>query len=177
MLKDKKIMAGGAVLFVAAFWFYIKPNYMDAKPAPVITQEQINSSPHPTVMLGRTVAVGGHAAGNAPEGLVLNLKAPSNSPSYVKTIIALEFERPEKPWIGVTGDALTAKNVEFTHELEHEMPKILDAVATVFASKTPDQIATVNGREELKTELINAINEHLPAEKVETIYFETLITQ
>lgn len=176
MLKDKKVLAGGAVLFLAAFWFYIKPNYMDAKPAPPITQEQIEASPHPTVMLGKEVTLAAHA-GNTPEGLVLNLKAPATTPRYVKTIIALEFERPEKPWIGVTGDALTAKNIEFTHHLEHEMPKILDAVATVFASKTADDIATVEGREELKNALIEAINEHLPEEKVETIYFETLITQ
>ncbi|MBK7125920.1 MAG: hypothetical protein IPH65_08450 [Dehalococcoidia bacterium] len=53
MFKDKKVLAGGAVLIAAAFWFYIKPNYMDAKPAPVITQEQIDESPHPTVILGR----------------------------------------------------------------------------------------------------------------------------
>ncbi|MEO8538296.1 MAG: flagellar basal body-associated FliL family protein [bacterium] len=176
MLKDKKILAGGAVLFLAAFWFYIKPNYMDAKPAPVITHAQIDASPHPTVMLGK--AVGPEAAkSNAPEGLVLNLKATSGTPSYVKAVIALEFERPKKPWLGVTGDALTAKNVLYTHELEHEMPKILDAVATVFSSKTADQIATVEGRELLKTDLIEAINEYLAAEKVESIYFETLITQ
>ena len=43
MFKDKKVLAGGAVLIAAAFWFYIKPNYMDAKPAPVITQEQIEA--------------------------------------------------------------------------------------------------------------------------------------
>jgi len=82
MLKDKKVLAGGAVLFLAAFWFYIKPNYMDAKPAPPITQEQIAASPHPTVMLGKEVTLAAHA-GNAPEGLVLNLKAPANTPRYV----------------------------------------------------------------------------------------------
>ncbi|HNM78004.1 MAG TPA: flagellar basal body-associated FliL family protein [Tepidiformaceae bacterium] len=175
MLKDKKILAGGAVLFLAAFWFYIKPNYMDAKPAPVITQEQIDASPHPTVMLGKPV--GEEKKGNAPEGLVLNLKAPANAPRYVKVIMALEFERPKEPWLGVTGDALTAKNVEFTHHLEHEMPKILDAVATVFGSKSAEEIGSTEGREKLKEDLIEAINEHLPEEKVEAIYFETLITQ
>lgn len=176
MLKDKKVLAGGAVLFIAAFWFYIKPNYMDAKVPPVVTQEQIDSSPRPTVILGREVAVG-HKTGNAPEGLVLNLKAPATAPNYVKTIIALEFAVPEKPWIGVTGDALTAKNVEFTHHLEHEMPKILDAVATVFGSHTADEVSTVEGKEALKHELIEAINHHLHEEKVESIFFEVFITQ
>ncbi|MGE3076067.1 MAG: flagellar basal body-associated FliL family protein [Dehalococcoidia bacterium] len=176
MFKDKKVLAGGAVLFAAAFWFYIKPNYMDAKPAPVYTQEQIDSSPHPTVILGREVTLG-HTTGNAPEGLVLNLKAPASAPNYVKTIIALEFELPDPPWIGAAGDGLTAKNIAFTHDLEHEMPKILDAVATVFGSHTADEVASVEGRDELKVELIDAINEHLSEHKVEAIYFEVFITQ
>ena len=176
MFKDKKVLAGGAVLIAAAFWFYIKPNYMDAKPAPVITQEQIDESPHPTVILGREVTLE-HKAGNAPEGLVLNLKAPASAPNYVKAIIALEFERPEDPWLGVEGDALTAKNIEFTHHLQHEMPKNLDAVAMVFGSHTADEVSSVEGKEKLKEELIEAINEHLPHEKVETIYFEVFITQ
>ena len=177
MFKDKKVLAGGAVLFAAAFWFYIKPNYMDAKPPPVYTQEQIDESPRPTVILVREVAVGGHAGGNAPEGLVLNLKAPAATPNYVKTIMALEFSIPEKPWIGVTGDALTAKNVEFTHHLEREMPKILDAVSTVFGSHTADQVSSVEGKEALKAELIEAINHNLHEEQVESIYFEVFITQ
>lgn len=176
MFKDKKVLAGGAVLIAAAFWFYIKPNYMDAKPAPVITQEQRDSAPNPTVILGREVTLD-HKPSNAPEGLVLNLKAPASAPNYVKAIIALEFEKPEEPWIGVEGDALTAKNVEFTHHLQHEMPKILDAVATVFGSHTADEVSSVEGKEKLKEELIEAINEHLHEEKVETIYFEVFITQ
>src|SRR5678815_1825354 len=105
MFKDKKILAGGAVLFAAAFWFYIKPNYMDAKPAPVYTKEQTAESPKPTVMLGKEV---GEAAkkGNAPEGLILNLKAPATAPKYVKTVIALGFETPGKPWIHAAGAGL-----------------------------------------------------------------------
>lgn len=176
MLKDKKILAGGGVLLVAAFWFYIKPNYMDPQPVPVYTQEQIAQSPRPTVILGREVTVG-HATGNAPEGLVLNLKAPASAPNYVKTIIALEFEVPDKPWIGVSGDSLTAKNVQFTHHLQHEMPKIHDAIATVFGSHTADEVSTTDGKEALKHELIEAINHHLHEEKVENIYFEVFITQ
>ena len=177
MIKDKKILAGGGVLLIAAFWFYIKPNYMDAKPVPVYTEEQIAESPRPTVILGREVVVGGHAKGNEPEGLVLNLKAPASAPNYVKTIIALEFSVPEKPWIGVSGDALTARNVEFTHHLEHEMPRIHDAIATVFGSHTADEVSTTEGKDALKHELIEAINHHLHEEKVESIYFEVFITQ
>ena len=176
MFKDKKILAGGAVLFVAAFWFYIKPNYMDAAPPPPATEEEIQASPRPTVILGRPVGEEGEKS-NAPEGLILNLKAPATAPNYVKAIIALEFGLPEEPWVGAAGAALEAKNAEFAEELAPIMPKILDAVSTVFASHTAEQVASVEGRESLKAKLIEAINEHLHESKVETIYFEVFITQ
>ena len=176
MLKDKKVLAGGAVLFVAAFWFYIKPNYMDPKPPVVHTAEEIAAAPRPTVMLGKATG-GGHGASNAPEGIVFNLKAPSSTPRYVKAIIALEFEAQTPPWIGVSGDALAAKNAEFAHHLDPEMHKILDAVAAVIGSKTADEVTTSEGREHLKAELMEAINHHLHEHKVEQIYFETFITQ
>jgi flagellar basal body-associated protein FliL len=57
------------------------------------------------------------------------------------------------------------------------MHKILDAVATVVGSKSADEVSTTEGREQLKAELIEAINHHLPGHKVEHIYFETFITQ
>jgi flagellar protein FliL len=176
VLKDKKILAGGAVLFVAAFWFYIKPNYMDAKVPVVYTEEQIAASPRPTVILGKASA-DGHGSAAAPDGLILNLKAPAGAPNYVKAIIALEFQQPTPPWVGVSGASLVAKNAEFAHHLDPEMHKILDSVSTVFASKSVDDISTVEGREHLKAELAEAINHHLHDLFVETIYFETFITQ
>lgn len=177
MFKDKKVLAGGAVLFAAAFWFYIKPNYMDPKPPVVYTAEQIAEAPRPTVILGKASAGGHGSATNAPDGLILNLKAPSTAPKYVKAIIALEFEPEDPPWVGVKGAALEAKNAHFAEELQPEMHKILDSVATVIGSKTADEVSTPEGREHLKAELIEAINHHLRDHKVEQIYFETFITQ
>jgi len=176
MFKDKKILAGGAVLFAAAFWFYIKPNYMDPRPAAVYTAEQIVEAPRPTVILGKPVGEEAKKS-NAPEGLILNLKAPASAPNYVKAIIALEFESEDPPWVGAKGPALEAKNAHFAEELQPEMHKILDAVATVVGSKSADEVSTTEGREQLKAELIEAINQHLPGHKVEHIYFETFITQ
>jgi hypothetical protein len=176
MFKDKKILAGGAVLFAAAFWFYIKPTYLDSGPPVVYTEEQLAEAPRPTVILGKPFGEEAKKS-NAPEGLILNLKAPASAPNYVKAIIALEFEPDDPPWIGVKGAALEAKNAHFAEELQPEMHKILDAVATVVGSKSADEVSTTEGREQLKAELIEAINRHLPGHKVEHIYFETFITQ
>ena len=72
MLKDKKVLAGAALLLGAAFWFYVKPTYLDSSSAaPQYTDEQIATAPRPTVTL---------------EERVLNLKAP---------VVALEFEDPD----------------------------------------------------------------------------------
>ena len=78
-MKDKRVLAGVAVLLLAAFWFYIKPNYLDAKPPPPPpTEEQIAAAARPTVFLGKSNAAAGHGAAPAPvEALVLNLKAPA----------------------------------------------------------------------------------------------------
>lgn len=175
MIKDPKILAGGAVLFGALFWFVIKPHFFaPAPPPPVYTEEQIAAAPRPTVLLGKAV---GEAKPTAPDGLILNLKAPASSPNYVKAIIALEFEDPDHKYIGAAGAGLAAKNAAFTEELQPEMHKVLDAVTTVFGSKTVDEVASTEGRDKLKAELIEAINKELHTEKVEAIYFETFITQ
>ncbi|MCC6388613.1 MAG: flagellar basal body-associated FliL family protein [Dehalococcoidia bacterium] len=175
-MPDKKIMAGGAVLAGAAFWFYVKPNYLDAKPPPVYTEEQIAEAPRPTVYLGK--AIGEEAKkGTAETGLVLNLKAPATAPAYAKVVIALEFEDPKHTYINLKGAAVDAANVVYTEELAPEMHKILDVVTTLFGSKTIDQVSTTEGREKLKDELRDAVNEELHHEKVEKVYFVTFVTQ
>ncbi len=161
MLKNKKVLIGGAVFFAAAFWFYIKPNYMDAKVLPVYTEAQIEAAPRPTLVL---------------EERVLNLKAPAASPNYVKASLALEFEDPKHKYINLHGDAITGANKYFKAEMYPDLPKIWDVVTQVVGSKSIDDVATTGGRVTLKEELIEALNEQLHV-KVEKIFFVTFITQ
>jgi flagellar FliL protein len=92
-------------------------------------------------------------------------------------VIALEFEDPDHKWIGLKGAALDAKNQAFTDELKPEMHRVWDTITSVFSGKTVDQVSTTEGKEQLKTQLIDAINNELPHEKVENVYFVTFITQ
>jgi flagellar basal body-associated protein FliL len=163
MGMDKRILAGGAVLLGAAGWFYVKPNYIDVKPAPVYTEAEIASAPRPTVQL---------------EERVINLKAPASSPNYVKAAIAIEFADPEHAYIGLSGHALVAKNEEFHAHLEPDLPKIWDIITNVVGGKSVDQVSTSEGRDELKQELVARFNEDLHGEhQVENIYLVTFITQ
>lgn len=54
-MRDPKILAGIAVLAMAAGWFYVKPNYIDAKPAPVYTSEELEHAPNPVLLLDERV--------------------------------------------------------------------------------------------------------------------------
>ncbi len=162
MIKDKKVLAGGAVLFLAAFWFYIKPHYMDSKPPPAYTEEQISAAPRPTVQL---------------EERVLNLKAPASSPNYVKLVLALQFTDPKHTYMGLKGEALTAKNLAFTGEIKPELPRVWDAVTSILAAKTVEQVSAAEGREELKAQIVAAINKDLHDLQVDAVYFVTFITQ
>ncbi len=175
-MPDKKILAGGAVLLAAAFWFYIKPNYLSSTPPPVFTEEQIAAAPRPTIFLGKAAGEGHKAAGEDP-GLVFNLKAPSSQPSYVKVVMALEFEDTHKKYVGVAQAAVEAKDVLFAHELKPEMHKILDAITSTFSSKTIDDVATPEGRDKLKADIVKAVNTGLHEEKVSRVYFSVFITQ
>lgn len=172
-MLDKKILAGGAVLFGAAFWFYIKPTYLESPPPPVYTEEQIAAAPRPTIYLGKAA---GKKAGEDP-GIVFNLKAPVNAPNYVKVVMALEFEDPLRKYVGVAAGAKAKKNELFAEELKSEMPKLLDAITSTFGATTIDEVSTTAGREKLKAEIIKSANAKLYHEKVTTVYFATFITQ
>lgn len=161
-MKDPKILAGAAVFLAAAFWFYIKPNYVDAKPPVVYTQEQLDAAPRPTLTL---------------QERVLNLSAPATAPKYVKLVAALEFADPGHKWVGAKGEGLAAKNEAFAAELEPESHRIWDVVTRVIGSKTIDEVSTAEGRESLKHDLVTALNDELHTEKVEDVFFVTFITQ
>jgi flagellar basal body-associated protein FliL len=175
MLKDKKVLAGAAVLLVAVFWFYIKPNYMDAKAAVPPTAEEIAASYKPTIVLGQPEDPKAAAAWT---GLKMNLSASAESPHYALAVIALEFDDPKHTYVGITAPAaLAAKNAAFADELSPEMHKILDATTGVVGSKTVEEVTKPGGRDQLADDLVAAINATLKDQKVDRVYFETFITQ
>ncbi|MCC7365466.1 MAG: flagellar basal body-associated FliL family protein [Dehalococcoidia bacterium] len=167
MMKDKKVLAGGGVLLLALFWFYIKPNYVDAKPPPPPpSEEEIAAAPKPTLTI----------PGKGEEPLILNLKSTGTGQAYAKVEIALEFEDPDLEFLGVSGHALVLKNEEFASHMETEVHRIRDAISRVIGAKTLAEVSTVEGREALKEELIEAINEEMHTHHVASVYFSSFVT-
>jgi flagellar basal body-associated protein FliL len=162
-MKDPKILGGGAVLFAVLFWFVLKPMFFGGESIPpVYTDEQLSAAPRPTLIL---------------EERVLNLKSDVEAPNYVKLILALEFEDPELHFMGLSGESLVKGNEVFAEEMSPSTPRIWDVVTFVIGGRTLEEVSDVEMREDLKEELIEAINEQLHEEQVENVYFVAFVTQ
>jgi len=80
--------------------------------------------------------------------------------SFLKTTLQLEFAEPEIP-----------------KTIEHETPKIRDAIIRVLSSKAAPDILSTEGKEKLRDELKNAVNEALKSEDVTQVYITEFIIQ
>jgi flagellar FliL protein len=96
--------------------------------------------------------------------MIVNLADPSGD-RYLKISLALVMNGKEKPKSSESsGDTL-------------EDAAIKNAVITVISTKTSDTLLTPSGKEELKKQLIKAINNALGEDAVKDIYFTDFIIQ
>lgn len=96
--------------------------------------------------------------------IIVNL-ADSSGDRYLKISLALVMNGKEKPKSSESsGDTL-------------EDAAIKNAVITVISTKTSDTLLTLSGKEELKKQLIKAINSALGEDAVKDIYFTDFIVQ
>jgi flagellar FliL protein len=142
------LIAGGAF----AFFFLNKGSSNSAKNA------QIQSATSESIMNDKNVHIK-----NLPS-MIVNLADPSGD-RYLKISLALVMNGKEKPKASESsGDTL-------------EDAIIKNAVITVISTKTSDTLLTLSGKEELKKQLIKAINNALGKDEVRDIYFTDFIIQ
>lgn len=80
--------------------------------------------------------------------------------SFLKTVIQLEFGEPEQP-----------------HTFDADLPKVRDAIIRVLSSKQAQEILNPEGKEKLREEVKNAVNNTLGSEDVVNVYFTEFIVQ
>lgn len=161
-MRDPKILAGIAVLAMAAGWFYVKPNYIDAKPAPVYTSEELEHAPNPVLLLDERVLnlAGGGAAGGR----------------YVKVGVALEFSDPDHVLVGKTAEDMAIENEELQVEMERYMPRMLDSLHRLLGSPEFDGITAATA-EPFKRAFLAEVNEIVDGREAEAVYLTTFVTQ
>ena len=93
----------------------------------------------------------------ALEPFIVNLQIKG---SFLKTTIQLQFSEPEQP-----------------PHLESDVPKIRDSVIRILTSKSAQEILSADGKEQLREELKDALNEALGGEDVTQVFFTEFIIQ
>ena len=91
------------------------------------------------------------------ETFIVNLQVKG---SFLKTTINLEFADPELP-----------------HSAENDMPKIRDAVIRVLTKKEAKEILSPEGKDKLRDEVKEAVNQALGSEDVVGVFFSEFIVQ
>ena len=91
------------------------------------------------------------------ETFIVNLQVKG---SFLKTSIQLEFAEPELP-----------------HTIEHDTPKIRDAIIRILSAKAAADILTVEGKEKVREEVKQAVNEALKSDDVTNVYLTEFIIQ
>jgi len=91
------------------------------------------------------------------ETFIVNLSVKG---SFLKAAIQLEFYEPE-----------------FPPTVDMMIPRIRDAIIQILSSKTSSDILGTEGKEKLREEIINAVNETLGSEEVAQVYFTEFIVQ
>jgi len=62
-------------------------------------------------------------------------------------------------------------------EVEQRMPQMRDAVLLLISNKTYEELQDLQGKKQLKAELLNKINSFLQTGKVTSIYFTNFVVQ
>lgn len=99
------------------------------------------------------------------------------SPRYLKVSLALEFidhKAKEPP----KGEAVKLQQEEFAAEMSGHSAIIEDALVTTLSAKVSTDLLKADGKDQLKTELIERVNHALhDEEKVVNVYFTSFIIQ
>jgi flagellar FliL protein len=107
---------------------------------------------------------------------VVNLSDKSSS-KYLKAAVTLEFidtKMKDPP----QGAAVTAQQTEFAADMTPYAAIIQDALVSTLSSKTSSDLLKADGKDQLKTDLMNNVNRALhDDEKVVNVYFTSFIIQ
>ncbi len=93
------------------------------------------------------------------EAFIVNL-ADVRGKQYLKTKIELELD-----------------NAVVVNEIDQRIPQFRDTILTVLSSKVSDDIRQLEGKYQLRTEIITRLNQLLNSGQVTNIYFTEFIVQ
>jgi flagellar FliL protein len=145
-----------AVIFIGIFSFLVTTIFFGT--FIVITLKQTNAPATKVVLkqareMGPVISLG--------NDILVNIRSEEGMEHFLKTNIVLELDSDEKTVAEVT----------------KRVPQIRDLIINVLASKTKEKIIEKEGKDQVRSEIINSINELMTIGKVRNIYFQDFIIQ
>ena len=107
---------------------------------------------------------------------VINLADPGGR-RYLKVGIVLEFAPHDTAWYTMATEQRAELQALFETEMATKQPVIEDLVISIISSKLFKQVYTLEGKEALRQEIINRINQMLPTQLVMYVYFNEFVVQ
>ena len=107
---------------------------------------------------------------------VINLADPGGR-RYLKIGIFLEFAPHDTAWYSMATEQKAELRALFETEMGSKQPVIEDLVISIISSKSFEQVYTLEGKEGLRQEIINRINQLLPTQLVMYVYFNEFVVQ
>jgi hypothetical protein len=182
------MIAGGGLLagigVAAALYMFVLGGGGDGEALALSTEP--TPEPTPVVVEGK---LGPHIV---LEDRVYTLRSPAEDPRYVRLQIVIEFETFAEEWehvlhgcvfVAEEGDVSPCKALEneLLHEFEEEIGTgkalIEDAITSVVSAKSYEDLATFEGREELRAEILHSVGELIHEPKVTRVLFLEFLTQ
>ncbi len=107
---------------------------------------------------------------------IINLSEPGGR-KYIRVNIVLEFAPNDSEYYKMAEEEKIAYKTRFEEEISSKMPIINDCLITLISSKTFEDIYTTEGKENLRKEIIQVLNEKLPEYSVIYVYITEFVVQ
>ena len=107
---------------------------------------------------------------------VINLADPGGR-RYLKVGIVLEFAPHDTAWYTMATEQRAELQALFESEMATKQGVIEDLVISIISSKLFEQVYTLEGKEALRQEITNRINQMLPSQLVMYVYFLEYVMQ
>jgi flagellar FliL protein len=149
--------------------FYLSYKYPTLSPDATVKPVNVTPSPMPTMVMkpGEGIMINSGTK-------IVNLSDPAGK-KYIRTTVVLEFSPVDPTYGKMTAEQRTAYITAFTAEITAKEPLIDDAIITLLATKTYDELYTADGKEKLRKEILDAVNARLSEYHVLSVYFTEFV--
>jgi flagellar protein FliL len=107
---------------------------------------------------------------------IINLVDPTGH-RYIRLTIVVEFAPDNPEYLSLPEEEQTTYLTEFKDKLNARLPIMDDTVITLLSTKTYEDLYTADGKEKLRTEIMNDLATKLPDLHIISIYFTEFVVQ